>query len=156
MIGRWPRRLPDLDYVEPEKLREALERAAWVTEVLLDQPVAPRSLEHHLVFQPTKQELLDYPVHQLNWKPRARDDDIQPQLGLVNLKTTHQEVIVSYRLGYQDGELPTVVKQLMALVARYLLTGDTDWDEVLSLTSVGRTLRNREETRRDGEIRKLK
>jgi len=151
MIGYLPLQREIAKGADPKEFEGAVEKAVWVTEVLLDLPIIPRSLQETKILLPTWHRAVDYPIRDVYVSPSHPDNVVIDSLGLVKSRVSYQELYIYYRIGYKDGELPAVVKQLITLFTKCFLGTELPAQETRELTETGRWMREKVRRERDGQ-----
>lgn len=134
--------LPHVDGIDRDV---ALRRALRATTLLLGRPLTPKphsellllhrepvKLQKQALHRPTllsadgQEAILDY---------SRRDNTIYPEL-------TPGEYEVRYQIGFEEGKLPAVVREIIVLMGTwFMLKSDSTKQEILALLPIARNLR---------------
>jgi len=130
---------------------EILELAKRTAGILVDEPVSRCRFMGFIFLDEGMTKLVHYPVSKVEVAGQAVGyDEVDMLFGILIKVMPPDEYQVSYEVGYSDGNVPAVIKELVTALGRYLYSGSTDFrSEVTELVEVARLLRQRLRDRRN-------
>jgi len=135
-----------------KSLPEILELAKRTAGILVDEPVSRRRFTGLIFLDDGLTRLNHFPVSKVKVADQAvGHTEIDELLGVLSKVMPRDEYLVSYEVGYSDGNVPAVIKELVTALSRYLYSGSVDFrSEIIGLVEVARILRKRARDYRDG------
>jgi len=132
-------------------LPEILELAKRAAGVLADESVNRSRFTGSIFLDSGLTKLIHFPVSKVRVADQAVDRlGVDELNGILTMMMPPDEYEVSYEVGYSDGSVPAVIKELVTALSRYLYSGSDDFrSEVVELAEVARSVRKRARDRRN-------
>lgn len=130
---------------------EILELAKRTAEILVNEPVSRARFTGFIFLDDGLTKLLHFPVANVEVSDQSVGrGEVDTMFGILTKVMPPDEYKVSYDVGYSDGDVPAVIKELVTALSRYLYSGSDDFkSEIIDIAKIARSVRQRVRDRRN-------
>jgi len=117
-----------------EKTPKAILLAEIATECFLGETICPKSCQESILMGVSEIVLKDFPARNITIQGVGKNKyDVLAKYGLIYPDLPSEVYQVSYEVGYEAGDVPAIVRELVEKLARYYLLRDVDLLEDLKI-----------------------
>lgn len=134
-----------------KSLSAILDLAKRATGILVNEPVSRCRFAGLIFLDDGLTRLAHFPVAKVKVADQVVSRaEIYESLGILSRVMPRDEYPISYEVGYSDGNVPAVIKELVTALSRYLYSGSDDFrSEIIGLVKVARLVRKKVRDRRN-------